>query len=287
MLLFCFSSLFHITFSSTPRPIVDRDGKVCALYGGMPDDEGFMTHVHDPAGQALEAAWAQASLSYERLHHRRGNFAQVSGGDSYWGGQLQPGALVNGVINSAIFAALIALPAFQRLAGFATGLFANWAPNVFDFYIDYMSIFYKKYDQLSPPFQNSIWSACTFNLGPRTCTLGHRDFANLVFRWCSITALGNFDFTRGGHLILWDCKLVLEFPPGTTILSPSAAILHSNIPIAAGERRYSFTQYTAGGLFRWVEHGFQIEEEFFETLTDAEAKQEERLGSPMDPKYPF
>ncbi|KAF8214502.1 hypothetical protein K438DRAFT_1749610 [Mycena galopus ATCC 62051] len=34
---------------STPRPIVDRDGKVCAVYGGMPDDEGFMTCVHDPA----------------------------------------------------------------------------------------------------------------------------------------------------------------------------------------------------------------------------------------------
>jgi len=122
MLLFCFSSLSHITFSSTPRPIVDRDGKVCALYGGMPDNEGFMMHVHDPAVQALEAARAQASLSYERLHHRRGNFAQVSGGDSYGGEQLQPGALVNGVINSAIFAALIALPAFQRLAGFATGM---------------------------------------------------------------------------------------------------------------------------------------------------------------------
>ncbi|KAF8187254.1 hypothetical protein K438DRAFT_1764884 [Mycena galopus ATCC 62051] len=214
---------------STPRPIVDRNGK-------------------------------------------------VSGGDLYGGGQLQPGALVNGIINSAIFAALIALPAFQRLAGFATGLFANWAPNIFDFYIDYMSIFYKKYDPLSCPFQNSLWYACTFNLGLRTCTLGHQDFANLVFGWCSITALGNFDFTRGGHLILWDCKLALEFSPGATTLIPSTAIFHSNIPIAAGERRYSFTQYIAGGLFHWVEHGFQKEEEFFETLTDAQAKQEERLG---------
>jgi len=108
--------------------------------------------------------------------------------------------------------------------------------------------------------------------------LGYWDFANLVFGWCSITALGNFDFTRGGHLILWDCKLILEFPPGATILIPSAAIFHSNIPIAAGERRYLFTQYTAGSLFRWVEHGFRKEEEFFETLTDAQAKQEEQLG---------
>ncbi|KAF8144734.1 hypothetical protein K438DRAFT_1992562 [Mycena galopus ATCC 62051] len=86
----------------------------------MPDGEGFMTNV--------------------RLHNRRGNFAQILGGNSHGGAQLQPGALVNGIINTAIFAALIALTAFQKLVGFATGLFANWAPNFFDFYIDYLSI---------------------------------------------------------------------------------------------------------------------------------------------------
>ncbi|KAF8187321.1 hypothetical protein K438DRAFT_1435907, partial [Mycena galopus ATCC 62051] len=51
-------------------------------------------------------------------------------------------------------------------------------------------------------------------------------------------------------LIFWDCKLILEFPPAANILIPSAAIFYSNIPIAAGQHRYSFTQYTAGGLFR-------------------------------------
>ncbi|KAJ7805222.1 hypothetical protein B0H13DRAFT_1670518, partial [Mycena leptocephala] len=58
--------------------------------------------------------------------------------------------------------------------------------------------------------------------------------------------------------------------PGTTILIPSAALFHSNIPIANGERRYSFTQYTAGGIFRWIEHGFQSEESYLESLSPAE-----------------
>jgi hypothetical protein len=137
---------------------------------------------------------------------------------------------------------------------------------------------YHRYTDLHRPFLNSIWSACTFNLGPYTCALGHCDFANLAFGWCAITAFGTFDWTRGGHLILWDCKLILEFPPGCTILIPSAAIFHSNIPIAQGERRYSFTQYTAGGLFRWVEHGFQSEEEYFATLSAEGKKEERRLG---------
>lgn len=141
-----------------------------------------------------------------------------------------------------------------------------------------MGEFYSTNPHLRRPFLNGIWSAVTFNLGPMTCALGHRDFANLAFGWCAITALGFFDYTMGGHLILWDCKLILEFPPGTTILIPSAAIYHSNIPIASGERRYSFTQYTAGGLFRWVEHDYKTEEEYFATLSPKEKEEEKRLG---------
>jgi len=115
-----FSPLYNIISSSTARPIVDSDGKVCALDDGMPNDEGFVTDVHDPTGHALEEARATASLSYERLHRRR-NLSQISGGDSHGGGHPYLGALVNGVFNAAIFAALIGHPAFTRLEGFATG----------------------------------------------------------------------------------------------------------------------------------------------------------------------
>lgn len=61
---------------------------------------------------------------------------------------------------------------------------------------------------------------------------------------------------------MWDLGLVIEFPPGATILIPSASIRHSNIGIQEGESRYSFTQYAAGGLFRWVDHGFQKEKQY-------------------------
>ncbi|KAF8207662.1 hypothetical protein K438DRAFT_1961920 [Mycena galopus ATCC 62051] len=79
---------------STAHPIVDSNSKVCALYGGMPNDEGFMADVHDATGHALEEARAMASLSYERLHHHLKNFAQISGGDSHSGGQPYSRALV-------------------------------------------------------------------------------------------------------------------------------------------------------------------------------------------------
>lgn len=70
--------------------------------------------------------------------------------------------------------------------------------------------------------------------------------------------------------MLWDAERVLQFPAGTTILLPSAAIAHSNVPIQQGERRYSFTQYTAGGVFRWVEQGFRTRESYLARLSTSQ-----------------
>ncbi|KAJ7840975.1 hypothetical protein B0H14DRAFT_3457804 [Mycena olivaceomarginata] len=262
----------------TSRLIVDTAQKVCAVFGGMPDDPNFICNVHDPAVAAMEAALRDCCVSEERCSHRHGNFPQLTEGDSMGGGQKHPGALVNGVENTRILNCLTALPAFICLAGFGTGVFANWAPRLFDFYVIYMTLLYARYTHLRRPFKNSIFSACTFNLGPHTCALGHRDFANLAFGLCAITALGDFNYKMGGHLVLWDCKLVIEFPPGCTILIPSAATYHSNIPIGCKEHRYSFTQYTAGGLFRWVEHDFKTEEEYFASLSAEQAEEEKELG---------
>ncbi|KAJ6461945.1 hypothetical protein C8R47DRAFT_1240620, partial [Mycena vitilis] len=258
-------------------PLVDSSGRVFGVRSGLNDDPGFQTDVKG-AAVAMEEARAKASISDERGVHRRGKYKTLTGGTSHGGGQMQPGALVNGIINTAVLCALLHHSAFIRFAGVATGLFVNWAPNLFDFYTVYTQDFYKTYKHLRRPFLNSVFSACTFNLGPYTCALGHRDFANLAFGWCAITALGTFDYTKGGHLILWDCKLILEFPPGTTILIPSAAIFHSNIPISKGEHRYSFTQYTAGGIFRWVDHGYQTEEEYWDSLSAADRKVERANG---------
>lgn len=130
---------------------------------------------------------------------------------------------------------------------------------------------------LNRNFPRTVFSTSTLNFGPRTVSCEHTDNANLAFGMCSITSLGNFDPKRGGHLILWDLQLVVEFPPGSTALIPSAMLRHSNTSIQDGERRYSFTQYTPGGLFRWVEHGFRGEEAFKRSLTKAtRAEEEER-----------
>jgi hypothetical protein len=130
---------------------------------------------------------------------------------------------------------------------------------------------------LRPNFLGSVFAACTFNFGPRAICASHLDFANLAWGWCAITALGNFDPDYGGHLILWDLGLVIRFPPGSTILIPSALIRHSNVPIRAHEQRGSFVQYTAGGLFCWVRNGFKTSEAWYSSAsrTQLEEREEE------------
>jgi hypothetical protein len=101
--------------------------------------------------------------------------------------------------------------------------------------------------------------SAAFNLGKRVVTKIHVDTQNCPFGWCTITALGEFDATKGGHLVLWDLGLVLEFPAGACICLPSALIAHSNIPTDKSEVRMSFTQYCSGEIFRHIENGFRTD----------------------------
>ncbi len=85
---------------------------------------------------------------------------------------------------------------------------------------------------------------------------------NLATGWCGVIALGNYNPKTGGHLVLWDLRLVIEFPPGAVIFIPSSILRHSNVQVAPHETRMSFTQYTAGGLFRWEDCGFCSQKDF-------------------------
>ena len=151
--------------------------------------------------------------------------------------------------------------------------FAAWVPDLYQYYVDHLRPLYARYPWLKHNFLNSIFACASFNFGPMTCTFDHTDPGNLPFGWCAITALGKFDPTRGGHLVLWDLKLVIEFPPGSTVLIPSAALRHSNTAIQHGETCYSFTQYTAGGLFRWVDQGYQTSYSYYAKLGNAQKKE--------------
>ncbi|KAF9472050.1 hypothetical protein BDN70DRAFT_819202, partial [Pholiota conissans] len=168
-----------------------------------------------------------------------------------------------------------------RIAGHASGSFATWAPKLYTYTENSFESVLDSDNTLHRNFENSVWASFAVNFGPRTVCRRHRDTSNLPFGWCGITALGDFDATRGGHLILWELKIAVEFPSGATALIPSAAVTHSNAPIARSETRLSFTQFTAGGLFRWADQGHQPTSHYMDKLTAQEKaaelqRQEER-----------
>ncbi|KAJ7281713.1 hypothetical protein C8J57DRAFT_1056475 [Mycena rebaudengoi] len=145
------------------------------------------------------------------------------------------------------------------------GMFQSYAPALHTFYKEQMHAVRCRAPWMRRLFLEalSVFAACTFNFGPPTVTLPHVNAANLAWGWCAITAFGNFNPDLGGHLILWDLRLIICFPPGSTIMIPSALLRHSNVSIQQGEARYSFTQFTASGLFRWVYNGKQTDIDFY------------------------
>ncbi|KAF8915768.1 hypothetical protein CPB85DRAFT_1374969 [Mucidula mucida] len=150
---------------------------------------------------------------------------------------------------------------------------------MYDVYAEHQRQLHASNPRLRQNFANSVFCCLTVNSGPRTVTDPHADSANRPDGWCGITCCGPFDHKRGGQLVLWDLKLVIDFPPGCTIFIPSALLVHSNCPIQPGERRYSMTQYTAGGLFRWEKFWENAsEEERAQWLTDRATRWERGLA---------
>ncbi|KAJ7344094.1 hypothetical protein DFH08DRAFT_962232 [Mycena albidolilacea] len=241
-------------FFRNPCPIVDSEKRVCAVYGGIPDTPNFMRDVHDPAVEAMEIARAQASLSESRLYHRRGNWASLTTGATHGTGHDEPGDFVNGIINTAVILALVNNAAFIDLAEFASGLFSIWVPVLYRLHGLLLS---QEPQAPAAPRQQHLVG---MYLQPQPSYLRLRAPRLRQPR------------------IRVDYKLILEFPPGCMILIPSATIFHSNTRIAEHETRYSFTQYTSGALFRWVERGFRSEKDYFATLTAEEIEEERKLG---------
>ncbi|KAJ6600992.1 hypothetical protein DFH09DRAFT_901023 [Mycena vulgaris] len=264
-------------------PLLDSHRRIIALLGGTPRDGVGWKAATNGAATLLQERLSRIHLSDEQLHHRHAqeSFPAIARGVSYGGGWTEPGEMCNNISNTQLTDELLAHRYFQRITTFTTILFATWAPLLFAFYQVQMALLRKWKLSLRWNFAGSIFAACTFNFGPCTITAPHLDFANLSWGWCTITTLGNFDPDRGGHLILWDLRLVIRFPPGSTILLPSALVRHSNVPIQAHEHRCSFMQYTAGGLFRWVRNSFKTDKAWESSASmedQATRKEEKKLG---------
>ncbi|TRM60905.1 hypothetical protein BD626DRAFT_406758 [Schizophyllum amplum] len=250
---------------------VGEEGTVVAVLGGCPPGPDWETQ-HRQLAREMEESAADMTFCHDDRHHRRGNFRAKAHGHSHGGGQKRPGPLSHSKNNKAHLDHIIQLPSMVRLSHHSAGMFSNWFPKVAMHYENNNSKLFKWRPSLCKTrnFPRSPWSCTTFNFGPRTATFPHRDFGNLSFGICAITALGRFNPDRGGHLVLKELRIVIRFPAGSTVLIPSALLTHANTDIAPDERRMSVTQYSAGALFRWVAQGCQLSSDYYKGFTKSE-----------------
>ncbi|KAL1687700.1 hypothetical protein GGG16DRAFT_61569 [Schizophyllum commune] len=227
---------------------------------------------HLQLADALEAMRRRLTFAQEERAHRRGNFCVKAIGFSHGGGQKEPGPLKHSDKTQRELTRFLKLKPMRRIAHLNSGALQNWEPEIHKHYADTQTklLGWKPRLRRFLNFPKSVWSCLTINFGLQTQTFAHRDFGNLSYGFCSITALGRFNPDRGGHIILRELRLVIRFPPGASIIIPSALLTHHNTRIAEHETRYSVTQYTAGAIFRFVEHDCKLDTEYYTGLDAAE-----------------
>ncbi|KAJ7721934.1 hypothetical protein B0H14DRAFT_3520486 [Mycena olivaceomarginata] len=262
-----------LEWQGKPGPLVDADRYVFGLFAGQPRDPKWQAEVADEAARLMEEAAEGiydktfsgvyygtrkgekrrrkrgAAVPLDQKIPRRGPHRAKSMGNSMGGGQEVPTGFVHNIVTAIVLTGLLAQKPFQRIAGFTNALFQAYAPGLHGYYSATLNDLHDWNRRLKRNFlpSVSVFAAATFNFGLRTVTYPHLDFANLAWGWCAITALGDYDPDKGGHLILWDLKLIRH------------------------EKRFSFTQYTPAGIFRFVGNKFRSDKKVNElVLTSTE-----------------
>ncbi|KAH9857331.1 hypothetical protein C2E23DRAFT_721296, partial [Lenzites betulinus] len=220
-------------YISTPRPILSREGKVIAVLVGQPRDANWHD-VNTEMQEIMENARDAYQPPPQKAGEGRGDFISMSTGISYGGGQTRPmNVSAKTELNANVMGSLRVQKPVKRVANFGNSAFQLFAPRLHEYYGKTLDALCHADPGLQPNFPNNVFASATFNLGPRTVSVPHRDSMNLSFGMCAITAMGTYE-----------------------------------------PRRYSFTQYSAGGLFRWVESGHRP----VKSLPRMKSKEAEALG---------
>ncbi|GJF00595.1 hypothetical protein PsYK624_168880 [Phanerochaete sordida] len=247
------------------RQLVEWDGSSTEV---LADKHGYYLGVlleqpNDPTWQESAAELLKAideagrKMRFKARDDRRGDFDTVAFDVWYGGGQTCPGNLKHSKRNRSIIEELLQNPHMVRMADHARTAFATYFPDLYDEYATKLGSLYDDNPLLRPLWDRCPWPSVSINFPPNSYTKMHTDSGNKANGMCPVFALGNYDYTKGGHLVLPDLNLVIQFPPGNIIFIPSAILRHGNIPVGPDEVRSSWTLYAAGSLFRWVDWGFK------------------------------
>ncbi|KAJ7723181.1 hypothetical protein DFH07DRAFT_759648, partial [Mycena maculata] len=272
-------------FFRDPKLIVDADGRIIAALLGRPegcDWDSVIEEMERVMAGVLRRGRKRRIFLSKNLRHRRGKFHLLSDGYSMGSGQRVCHFFTLPAELLTFFPATgkscpqqgISTPSasFPRELGHLPHRRLSYFPKLSKYIAQTMLGIEDDQTGLRRPFKNSVYPGVTFNLGPDTVTAEHRDGHNLAHGVCPITSAGKFNHKTGGHFYMRQLKVVIEFPPGSSMAILSGAVDHGNTPISKGETRYSMTQYAAGALFCWAAYSYKTARNLLETAGGAEKK---------------
>ncbi|KAJ3830523.1 hypothetical protein F5880DRAFT_1468265 [Lentinula raphanica] len=212
---------------------------------------------------------SKVDLRLEWLHenaraptsHRRGDYATLPAGCGFGGGKLCPSNYANTSHNARLVQQVLDDPAIQRIARFVDNGLAMFFPALHRFLSCLLEKILDDNPDICRMFEDCCYGACHFNLHS-AATRKHEDYFNILFSMCAVYASGQYDYTRAGHFIAWSLGLVTQFPPGTAVFIPSAAVTHANTPISRDEHRSSIAFFMSSGLGQWYQNGYMSDKDF-------------------------
>ncbi|KAJ2932129.1 hypothetical protein H1R20_g4968, partial [Candolleomyces eurysporus] len=255
-----------IEYDGNNHVCVDVQDRVVLAVIPMPDElvQAGLNHA-----LVTDMSNAQANIEFSASNAtdiddcNRGDFRTISTGISHGGGQKEPRNLNHTAQNSSAVSKLLRSSAVRSIARWQSECYETWMPKLFAANKQLLANLLQWKPTLSPNFASSVFGSTTFNFGPSVVCDFHMDHLNWATGMCAITSGGTFNYKKGGHLVLKQYRLIVEFPPCVTILLPSAIVSHGNLPISPGEYRIS----PAGGL----QH---VDNEQPSTEEDATAREE-------------
>ncbi|KAK7047533.1 hypothetical protein VNI00_006299 [Paramarasmius palmivorus] len=274
--------------------LIDKLDRIWAVLGAPPKDPKWYSEVVPECTKAIQKFHQDSHFTPEDRSNRRSGkrYVATNVGVSVGGGQKEPSniAIRKAGVKSSM-AVLQQNKYIMRLMGHTGTLYKTFGHKLAVESRDNIRKLKEQFPHLKPfPYPTSdgpYWASATVNSaepgeGPQVVTVSHTDYGNYARAWCAVTPFGDFNPDLGGHLVFWNLGIAIRFPPGCTILFPSALITHSNLSVQPGETRYSFVQYSAGGLFRWVHNGGMSDKTFLGEATPEQVakREEDRLNRP-------
>ncbi|KAJ7358529.1 hypothetical protein DFH08DRAFT_687585, partial [Mycena albidolilacea] len=139
------------------HPLVDIHGRVFAVLVGQPRKQKYQASVHAAYDTIANEGIAAGLPAYMRKH-RRGLFAAINVGLTYGMDCTIPCWLNNKNYNP-LAGRLLADPHINKMANFASGAFASWAPRLYQHYHNNDQKLRIKHPDLPRPFVGQIFPA--------------------------------------------------------------------------------------------------------------------------------